>query len=136
PRAEKLGLFLSTSLPKEPVQVRADRDRVEQVLTNLLDNAFKHTPSGGHVEVRISRTPDQVAITVSDTGVGIPPADLPHIFERFYRADRSRTRGSGGSGLGLAIAKHIVEAHGGRITAKSKPHEGTEITFTLPREGP
>lgn len=136
PQAEKLGLFLSTSLPKEPVQVRADRDRVEQVLTNLLDNAFKHTPSGGHVEVRISRTPDQVAITVSDTGVGIPPADLPHIFERFYRADRSRTRGSGGSGLGLAIAKHIVEAHGGRITAKSKPHEGTEITFTLPREGP
>jgi PAS domain S-box-containing protein len=133
PQAERLGLSLVTSLPGGPVLVRADRDRIEQVLTNLLDNAFKHTPPGGRVQVRVGETPDHVSITVSDTGVGIPPGDLPRIFERFYRADRSRTRGSGGSGLGLAIAKHIVEAHGGRITAQSRLNEGTEITFTLPK---
>jgi len=121
--------------------VTGDRDRLEQVLTNLIDNALKYTPAGGRVRVSVTLDPQDVAVAVSDTGKGIRPEDVPHVFERFYRADRSRARGpvfgagSGGTGLGLAIAKHIVEAHGGRIGVRSQPDEGTTFTFTLPRNG-
>src|SRR5205807_9755264 len=110
----------------------ADRDRIVQVLTNLLDNAIKFTPEGGTVEVSVGGTPSEVAVSVSDTGPGIPPDDLPRVFDRFYRAERSRSRGAGGTGLGLAIAKHIVEAHGGRITVTSRANAGRTFTFTLP----
>lgn len=134
PLAESSGLVLHQAVPGHIV-VAADADRLEQVLTNLIDNAIKYTPPGGRVEVRVQPTDGEVEVAVVDTGRGIRPEDLPHVFERFYRADRSRTRGSGGTGLGLAIAKHIVEAHGGRISVYSRLDEGTTFTFTLPRNG-
>ncbi len=134
PLADAGGLTLLVQAPPGVV-APADRDRLEQVLTNLIDNALKYTPPGGRVEVSVVPRGEEVEVTVSDTGRGIPPEDLPHVFERFYRVDRSRTRGSGGTGLGLAIARHIVEAHGGRISVRSRPGEGTTFTVTLPRNG-
>jgi two-component system phosphate regulon sensor histidine kinase PhoR len=116
--------------------VVADRDRLAQVLTNLLDNAIKFTPEGGRIAVGWRSLNGEVEVTVADTGPGIPPADLPHVFERFYKADRSRSPVPGGTGLGLAITKHIIEAHGGRIRVASTPGEGTTFAFTLPRDAP
>ena len=116
----------------EPATVQADRDRVLQVLTNLLDNAIKFTPEGGTVEVSVTSTPAEAVVSVTDTGRGIPADDLPRIFDRFYRVDRSRSREAGGTGLGLAIAKHIVEAHGGRISVASRLNAGSTFAFTLP----
>ncbi len=111
--------------------VLGDRNRLAQVLTNLIDNAIKFTDEQGRVEVGWQEQDDSVQITVRDDGRGIPPADLPHIFERFYKADRSRSTSSG-SGLGLAITRHIVEAHGGRISVQSREGEGSTFTVTLP----
>lgn len=109
----------------------ADPQQVGRVIVNLLHNAIKFTPEGGRIGVRAAQGEgDEVMIEVWDTGVGIAPEDLPRIFERFYRADRAR--GGGGTGLGLAIAKHIVEAHGGRIWAESEPGRGATFRFTLP----
>jgi two-component system phosphate regulon sensor histidine kinase PhoR len=116
----------------EPVTVLADRDRILQVITNLLDNAIKFTPEGGAVDVAVGRNGLEGLVSVADTGRGIPADDLSRIFDRFYRVDRSRSREAGGTGLGLAIAKHIVEAHGGRITAASRINRGSTFTFTLP----
>jgi len=134
PLAEESRLTLAYRGPSE-VQVLADADRLEQVLTNLIDNALKYSAPGGRVDVAILPNDHEVTVTITDTGRGIPPDDLPHVFERFYRADRSRTRGSGGTGLGLAIAKHVVEAHGGVIGVRSRLGEGTTFLFTLPRNG-
>ena len=131
PIAAHSQLTLVQSAPPGIV-VFADADRLEQVLTNLVDNALKYTPPGGRVEVQVAAVNGEVEVVVNDTGKGIRPEDLPHVFERFYRSDRSRTRGSGGTGLGLAIAKHIVEAHGGRISVSSRPNEGTTFTVTIP----
>ncbi|MDQ7844383.1 MAG: ATP-binding protein [Armatimonadota bacterium] len=131
PLADHSRLTLIQSLPAGLVVV-ADADRLEQVFTNLVDNALKYTPPGGRVEIRARPVNGAVEIAVHDSGQGIRPEDLPHVFERFYRADRSRTRGSGGTGLGLAIAKHIVEAHGGQISVTSRPQEGTTFTVTIP----
>ncbi|HLA24034.1 MAG TPA: ATP-binding protein [bacterium] len=132
PLAQTQHLTLHQSAPPGIV-VPADADRLEQVLTNLVDNALKYTPEGGRVDVRVATADGEVEVLVNDSGRGIGPEDLPHVFERFYRADRSRTRGSGGTGLGLAIAKHIVEAHGGRISVSSRANEGTTFKVTLPR---
>lgn len=134
PLAQTSQLTLWQSTPPS-LLIYADADRLEQVLTNLVDNAMKFTPAGGRVEVRVAAVNGEVEVAVNDTGKGIAPEDVPHVFERFYRADRSRTRGSGGTGLGLAIAKHIVEAHGGRISVSSQPNEGTTFKFTIPRNG-
>jgi len=134
PLAEDSQLLIGHS-GSSGVVVIADADRLEVVLTNLIDNALKYTPPGGRVEVEVLPTDHDVTVTVTDSGRGIPPDDLPHVFERFYRADRSRTRRSGGTGLGLAIAKHIVEAHGGTIAVRSRLDEGTTFLFTLPRNG-
>jgi signal transduction histidine kinase len=141
PQAQAKGLSLTLSVADGLPQLYLDADRVSQVLANLLTNALRYTPEGGTVEVKASlveggplrsgRGP-ALAISVSDTGPGIPPEDLPHIFERFYRADPSRTRATGGSGLGLAIARGIVEAHGGHIWVESQPGRGATFTFTLP----
>jgi two-component system phosphate regulon sensor histidine kinase PhoR len=109
---------------------RADGERVRQALTNLLHNAIKFTPSGGRVELRAERRADELAVSVADSGVGVPPDDLERIFERFFKTDRSRS--GGGTGLGLAIAKHLVQAHGGRIWAESDGSHGTTFIFTLP----
>ncbi|HEY6102443.1 MAG TPA: ATP-binding protein [bacterium] len=132
PLATTQRLTLQQSGPSGIV-VSADADRLAQVLTNLVANALKYTPEGGRVEVQVAAVNGEVEVLVNDSGRGIGPEDLPRVFERFYRADRSRTRGSGGTGLGLAIAKHIVEAHGGRISVSSQPNEGTTFKVTLPR---
>ncbi|BDH61353.1 sensor histidine kinase ResE [Lysinibacillus sp. PLM2] len=112
--------------------MRLDEDRIEQVLTNLIDNAIRHTPEEGSVTVSLDNELSYAKITVSDTGEGIPKEDLPFVFERFYKADKARTRSKGGTGLGLAIAKNIVEAHKGNIKVDSVVGEGTTFTFYLP----
>lgn len=112
--------------------LRADTDRLKQVILNLLGNALRHTPEGGRIELRVAPAPSGIAITVADTGEGISPEDLPHVFDRFYRADKSRSRAGGGSGLGLAIAKGIVKAHGGSIHVESQVGVGSRFTILLP----
>jgi len=131
PLADERGVRLTPQL-NGGVRVDADASRVRQLLLILLDNALSHTPSGGEVSIGIERQNGNARIIVSDTGGGIPSGDLPHIFERFYRADKARTRENGGSGLGLAIAKWIVDAHKGEILVKSTLGEGTRIAITLP----
>lgn len=116
----------------EPAQVVGDADRLKQLFLILLDNALKYTPSGGQVSVRLSRTRDCATVTVCDTGVGIPAEALPHIFERFYRADPARARDPGGTGLGLPIAQWIVEQHGGALRVESTPGRGTTVSVRLP----
>jgi two-component system phosphate regulon sensor histidine kinase PhoR len=110
----------------------ADRLRMEQVLNNLIGNAIKYANQGGHVFVRVRRMGEVLDLRVEDDGMGIPPADLPHIFERFYRADKARTREQGGTGLGLSIVKHIVQSHGGSVRAESTYGKGTSIILQLP----
>ena len=117
----------------DTVFVLADRDRIAQVISNLLDNALRHTPEGGAVQVTTLATPGEVQVEVCDTGEGISDEDLPRVFERFYRVEKSRSRATGGAGLGLAIAAGIVEAHGGQIGAESAVGQGTRVWFTLPR---
>jgi two-component system phosphate regulon sensor histidine kinase PhoR len=118
------------------LSVQADHDRLAQILINLVDNAVKYTPAGGAVTVRAQTTADgRVETSVSDTGVGIPRADLPRITERFYRVDKARSRELGGTGLGLAIVKHLVLAHGGEMTVESEEGRGTTVRVTLPPGG-
>jgi two-component system OmpR family sensor kinase len=131
-KAADKRVTLSVNAPPNLPQVRADGQRIAQVLTNLLGNALRYTPDGGRVDIRLQAEPPFIRIGVKDTGSGISPEDLPHVFDRFYRADKSRSREGGGSGLGLAIARSIVEAHGGRIWAESEIGKGTTISFTLP----
>jgi two-component system phosphate regulon sensor histidine kinase PhoR len=102
-------------------------------MDNLVDNAIKYTPNGGRITVRWSATPDTVSFEVEDTGVGIPAADLPRVFERFYRVDKARSREVGGTGLGLAIVKHLVQAMKGQVKATSRVGKGTTFRVTLPR---
>jgi signal transduction histidine kinase len=104
-----------------------------QAITNLLTNACKYTPAGGKVELRLAEKYRQAIIEIEDSGIGIPEADLPHIFERFYQVDSDRSRTTGGFGLGLAIAKQIVEAHGGQIVVSSEVERGTIFTIKLPQ---
>jgi two-component system, OmpR family, sensor histidine kinase CiaH len=129
--AEERGVRLRPDL-NGGVRVEADLVRVRQLLLILIDNALTHTPSGGEVSIGVIRQDGRARVTVVDNGDGIPPADLPHIFERFYRADKARTRENGGSGLGLAIAKWIVDAHKGEIAVKSTEGKGTEVAVSLP----
>jgi signal transduction histidine kinase len=116
--------------------IQADEQRITQVLFNLISNALRHTPAGGTITVSAEAREDRALVSVRDTGTGIPPEDLPHVFERFYRADRSRARSTGGSGLGLTIAKQIVEAHGGQIWAQSWMGAGSTFAFSLPLSAP
>jgi len=133
PQAEARGLACRAEAHPDPLVVWADPDRVEQVLLNLLDNAIKFSQSGGTVTVRVRGEPGQpVRVQVQDEGVGIPAEDLARIGQRFYRADRARSRAEGGSGLGLAIAQALVEAHGGQLWLESQEGQGTLVTFTLP----
>ncbi|MBM7584396.1 two-component system sensor histidine kinase ResE [Bacillus pakistanensis] len=114
--------------------IRIDPDRMEQVLTNLIDNALRHTPEKGFVHVNIIPFSHSYRINISDSGSGIPEEDLPFVFERFYKADKARTRGKSGTGLGLAIAKNIIEAHKGTISVQSKIDHGTTFSIKLPNE--
>ena len=126
-------VILTPSLSHTPILVLADDDRVIQVLTNLIGNALQYTPENGTVTVAISHDKNEARISVRDTGFGIPSDQLKHIFDRFYRVDKSRSRAHGGSGIGLTIAKHLVEAHGGKIWAESAgENKGSVFTFTLP----
>ncbi len=115
-----------------PMPVVGDRDRLGQVVTNLLANAIRYNQEGGRVDVRVERVNGHAIVSVSDNGIGIPTEELPHIFERFYRVDKARTRAEGGTGLGLAICQSVVEAHGGQITARSEPEHGTTLEVRLP----
>ncbi len=126
------GVTVHNDVPGDLPALRADRERVHQVLFNLIDNAVRFTPAGGTVTVSARRDDGAVQIAVVDTGSGISPEHLPRLFERFYRADPSRSRGDGGTGIGLAIARSVVEAHGGSIRAESEPGRGSVFTFDIP----
>ena len=129
---EQAGIHIYNEISPDTPLVQADSDRIAQVLLNLLDNARRHTPADGKITVAATVKEQSLLISVGDTGVGIDPRDLSHIFERFYRADRSRTGTTGGSGLGLSIVKAIIIAHNGTIWAESNLGQGTTIRFTLP----
>jgi len=132
PQVAAKEISLSLDLPDNLPLVNIDRQRVNQVLHNLLENAVAHTHKGGTINVAAITQGDWVEVCVSDTGEGIPAEDLPNIFERFYRVDRSRARATGGSGLGLTIARRLVEAHGGEIAVQSELGKGSSFSFTLP----
>ena len=129
-QADRAGLRLETQVAQNLPRVPADEARLEQVLVNLIHNAIKFTPSGGRITVSSKAEGGKLVVSVSDTGVGIPEDDLPRVFERFYKADRARA--GGGTGLGLAIAKHVVEAHGGRIWVESVEGRGATFSFSMP----
>ncbi len=133
-QAESKRISLDLELAPDLPRVLADEDRAVQVLTNLTGNALQYTPENGTVTIAARRMNQEVQVSIQDTGIGIPPEHLPHIFDRFYRADKSRSRRSGGgSGIGLTIARALVEAHGGRIWAESAGEgQGSTLTFTLP----
>lgn len=131
-KAISKGINLGAEIQKGLPPVNIDSHRIGQVLRNLLENALTHSGKDGNITVRAIREDNQIFVSVSDTGEGIPPEDLPNIFERFYRVDKSRARATGGTGLGLTIVKRLVEAHGGTITVSSQPGQGTTFTFSLP----
>ena len=130
-RAQTLGVTVTCSAPSVPIKISADRDKLYQVIVNLLDNALRHTPAGGQVRLEVETSDGTVDIVVTDTGTGISSTALPHIFERFYVADPARSRGHSGTGLGLSIVKHIIEAHGGTITATSELGAGSSFRCRL-----
>ncbi|MBZ0277292.1 MAG: cell wall metabolism sensor histidine kinase WalK [Anaerolineae bacterium] len=134
--AEQRGIRLAGQADPHADPVYVDPEKIQRVLSNLITNAIRHTPSGGTVTLATAAVGDLAEVTVRDSGEGISAADLPHVFERFYRGERARTHESGGQrgvGLGLAIAHGLVEAHGGTITVRSEPEQGAVFTFTLPR---
>ncbi len=133
PQAQAKGVSLSISAQTALQEVEMDKTRIEQVLGNLLQNAIRHTPGGGRVDVTVDASESAVRVAVADTGEGISPDDLPHVFDRLFRADPSRARSTGGAGLGLTIARQLVEAHGGAIRAESEPGKGSRFVFELPR---
>lgn len=131
-RAGEKGLALSLNLPSQIPDVLADNRRLQEVLQNLLDNAIQYTLPGGKIVLSAETRGDDVIFTVADTGIGIPQADQPRIFERFYRVDVARSREAGGTGLGLSISKHLVEAQGGRIWVESEVGVGSKFHFSIP----
>ena len=130
-RRHELTLELDENLPP----ITGDRERIEQVVVNIMSNAMKYTPNGGKVCLRGKTDGEQLVISVADNGVGIPEEDQPRLFERFYRVDKARSRDKGGTGLGLAIAAEIIRYHHGSIGVDSRIDEGTTVTVRLPIEG-
>jgi two-component system phosphate regulon sensor histidine kinase PhoR len=133
-RSEQAGIELRTDIPVDLPLLHADSFRLEQVFNNLIDNALKYSERGDAVIIRARPVENLIEIRVEDSGAGIAPADLPHIFERFYRADKARSRMRGGTGLGLSIVKHIVQRHGGTVAAESVHGVGTTIILRFPSE--
>src|SRR5438270_299311 len=133
--AEQAGVQMDLATPPEPVILPVDASRIRQLILNLVTNAVKYTPSGGSVRMQLGQSDGRVTLTVADTGIGIAAGDLPHIFDRFWRADSARTPTGErpAAGLGLAICKWIAEAHGGTIEVQSPPGRGTSLTVTLPK---
>lgn len=136
-RAEERGVRLAMEATTDLSRANVDPDRLSQVLGNLLENALRHTPRGGMVEIRLEpgEQTDTLQATVRDTGSGIPTEHLPNVFEHFYRADGARSRSTGGSGIGLAVVKQLVEAHGGRVWVESPPGQGAMFGLVLPAGG-
>ena len=134
-RAGVKKIAIQLNMPKCP-PIYADPDRIQQILHNLFQNGIRYTPEGGSIDLALSCEGADVVFVIHNSGTNIPEADLPHIFERFFRTEKSRSKESGGTGLGLAIAHGLVEAHGGRLTARNHPFGGAEFTLTLPRCGP
>ena len=132
PQAKQRDVVLASELPAEEFTLEADRSRLRQVLVNLVANAVKFTPAGGEVRVKAWRENGCVRFAIQDTGIGIPAKDLPHIFDRFFRVTRNRSRLQGGSGLGLTIVKQAIDAHRGEINVESTEGQGTTVFFTLP----
>ena len=130
-KAESKGVRITVELPKGLPPVRGDAVQLGEVLQNLVDNALQYTPAGGRIEVTAYSNGNEVIFTVADTGIGIPESDLERIFERFYRVDAARAREAGGTGLGLSIARHIVDAHGGRIWVESAVGQGSRFRFSI-----
>lgn len=133
PAIEERNIEFSYSCPNNVI-ITIDPERIQQVLLNILDNAIKYTPRGNHVRLEVVQNKNEVLTIISDTGEGIAEEDMPYIFERLYRAEKSRSRSKGGSGLGLTIAKEIVELHTGRMEVESEPGEGTAFNISLPKE--
>lgn len=133
PQFEQKPLDLEVEIPAGLPRVRADEDKLVQILVNLLGNSYKYTQPGGRVVVRAGLAGAMLQFQVQDDGIGVPPEDLPHIFERFYRVDKSRSAAGGGAGIGLAVTKSLVQRMGGSIRAQSEPERGTTVTFLLPR---
>jgi signal transduction histidine kinase len=131
-RAVEKDLRVSVDMPQALPDIAGDRRRLAEVLQNLLDNAIQYTLPGGKIIVSAETGEDEIILTVSDTGIGIPKADQSRIFERFYRVDVARSREAGGTGLGLAIAKHLVEVHGGRLWVESEIGQGSQFHFSVP----
>ncbi|MGD1018140.1 MAG: ATP-binding protein [Verrucomicrobiia bacterium] len=132
-QAQERAITISLKIPEQLPAVRADAQRLHQVLFNLLDNAIKYTQTGGHVTILAVEKDGAIETAVADDGAGIALEHLPHVFERFYRVDKARSRELGGTGLGLSIVKHIVQSHGGRVWAESQIEKGSTFFFTLPR---
>jgi signal transduction histidine kinase len=130
-QGDRRGVTLAYRLPARPIEAGADANRLRQALANVLLNAVKFTPSGGHVDVCLDGARGAATITVRDTGPGIPEDELPHVFERFYRGP-STANLVGGSGLGLPIVQSIMHAHGGEVEIRSEPGHGTEVILSLP----
>ncbi len=135
-QSQERDVTLGLDAPTPAPEVRADVDRIEQVIRNLVSNALRHTPEGGLVTVRVRAASGSVEVSVVDNGTGVAPEELPFLFDRFYRGDRSRTNSKDGSGLGLAIVKRLVESHGGRVWAESELGKGMVFHFTLPTASP
>jgi two-component system phosphate regulon sensor histidine kinase PhoR len=131
-RARRLGVTLDAAAPETPATIAGDHDKLMQVVVNLLDNALRHTPTGGQVKTAVRRTDGMAEIEVADTGSGIPSDAIGHVFERFYVVDQSRSKSKGGTGLGLAIVKHIVESHGGTVEAESELGVGSVFRCRFP----
>ena len=132
--ASQQGVVLTGSAAPGIDPLQMDVQRIGRVLNNLVSNALRYTPTGGTVSVQAKVVAETVRVTVQDSGEGIAPNDLPHVFDRFYRGEKSRNQATGGSGLGLAIAKGIVEAHGGQIDVESNPGRGARFHFCLPKK--
>lgn len=136
PQADSQSIGFYLQLDESCPDLSLDPGRLEQILNNLLTNALRHTPEGGAITIALDCTGEDARLTIRDTGPGFPEETLPHIFERFYRADRSRSRSEGGTGLGLAIARHLARAHGGSLTADNPPSGGARFTLTFPFTSP
>jgi len=133
PQFEEKGVDLTVDIQPNLPAVRADEDRISQDLLNLMGNALQYTPAGGAVIVAAAARDGEVRVCIEDSGIGVAAEDLPYLFDRFYRVDKSRSRAGGGSGIGLTITRHLVEAHGGRVWAASDgPGQGATFNFSLP----